>query len=390
MIKRLGVKNFFCFDDGVELNFELDGKVPDDVRQGRSFTTVLGIKGANGSGKTNLVKAISFLKHFCTKSADQDSPEQQSNIKVKSFFGNPQPSEFYVDFSVNGEDYHYELEVDNQRIHSESLFCTTTKITKVFQRVGDEFEFLAADVKELSSIMLRRDASTLSIIKKYRFKSGMQHIVNACIFFSRIEMNVGFYGYQSNLDVYATNTSELFSRDESLFKFVKEIISYADPSIQDIQIDRAHDTEGKVVYFPKFIHRIAGQERVLSFHEEAEGTKSLYKSLLVYWQALFDGGLLALDEFDIHLHALILPKLLNLFLNKEINKHNAQLVFTAHNTEIIDTLGKYRTVLVNKDENASYCYRLDEIKGSMLRNDRTIIPLYLKGKIGGVPPKAFQ
>jgi len=40
---------------------------------------------------------------------------------------------------------------------------------------------------------------------------------------------------------------------------------------------------------------------------------------------------------------------------------------------------------VNKDENKSYSYRLDEIPGDMIRNDRPIEPIYRSGKIGGVP-----
>ena len=92
-----------------------------------------------------------------------------------------------------------------------------------------------------------------------------------------------------------------------------------------------------------------------------------------------------MDEFDINYHAFILPKLISLFENKDINKKTAQFIFTSHNTEIIDTLGKYRTYLVNKENNESYCYRLDEIQGDILRNDRLISPIYKEGKIGGVP-----
>ena len=90
---------------------------------------------------------------------------------------------------------------------------------------------------------------------------------------------------------------------------------------------------------------------------------------------------------------MILPLIVDLFTNKEINKHNAQFIFTAHNTEIIDVLGKYRTILVNKEDNVSYCYRLDEIPGNMVRNGRPITPLYLHKKLGGVPStdlKSFQ
>jgi hypothetical protein len=51
----------------------------------------------------------------------------------------------------------------------------------------------------------------------------------------------------------------------------------------------------------------------------------------------------------------------------------------------MDFLGRYRTILVNKENNESYGYRLDEISGDIIRNDRPISPAYNAGKIGGVP-----
>jgi hypothetical protein len=51
----------------------------------------------------------------------------------------------------------------------------------------------------------------------------------------------------------------------------------------------------------------------------------------------------------------------------------------------MDHLGKYRTYLVNKKNNESYGYRLDEIPGDILRNDRPVSTPYRNGKIGGVP-----
>jgi AAA15 family ATPase/GTPase len=74
-----------------------------------------------------------------------------------------------------------------------------------------------------------------------------------------------------------------------------------------------------------------------------------------------------------------------LFDDPEKNINNAQLIFTTHNTDIMDKLGKYRVVLVNKQDNESFLYRLDEIPGDILRNDRSIIPAYKAGKIGGKP-----
>jgi hypothetical protein len=74
-----------------------------------------------------------------------------------------------------------------------------------------------------------------------------------------------------------------------------------------------------------------------------------------------------------------------LFLDPETNPNNAQLLFTTHDSEILNGLGRYRTYLVNKVDNECFAYRLDEIPGDILRNDRPILPAYNEGKIGGIP-----
>ncbi|MDD3903839.1 MAG: ATP-binding protein, partial [Sphaerochaeta sp.] len=65
--------------------------------------------------------------------------------------------------------------------------------------------------------------------------------------------------------------------------------------------------------------------------------------------------------------------------------NNAQLIFCTHNTGVMDTLGKYRVILVNKEENESFLYRLDELPGNIVRNDRSLETIYKTGKLGGTP-----
>ena len=62
----------------------------------------------------------------------------------------------------------------------------------------------------------------------------------------------------------------------------------------------------------------------------------------------------------------------------------AQLIFTTHNNEIMDRLKKSRIILVNKEDNESYLYKLDET-GEILRNDRSISKIYNTGRLGGKP-----
>ena len=92
-----------------------------------------------------------------------------------------------------------------------------------------------------------------------------------------------------------------------------------------------------------------------------------------------------MDEFDTKLHPDLLPLIVDLFEKEETNPHGAQFLFTSHNLEIMDYLGKYRTILVNKESLESFCYRLDEIPGDIIRNDRAISSLYRDGRLGGVP-----
>ena len=92
-----------------------------------------------------------------------------------------------------------------------------------------------------------------------------------------------------------------------------------------------------------------------------------------------------MDEFDTDFHPAILPKIVSLFDNEKFNLRNSQMIFSTHNTDILEYMGKYRTVIINKESSESYGYRLDEIPGDIIRNDRLIAPVYRSGKIGGVP-----
>lgn len=381
MIKKFGVRNFTCFNEGIEIDFTFDKKVPNHVSRGSDFTTVLGVKGANGSGKTNILKAISFLNEFCCRSADTD---KDKDISLNPYRGSSKPTDFYTVFNNEGIEYCYELSLDRNKVFSEKLYRKDKRKTLILHREGNEIVQASEDLKEIQTIRLRSNASVISMWKKFEFKSPMLDLMGVYTFFLSTITNVsqlGYLDFQPDL----SKISESYLKDKKIFEFLKRIIITADSGIKDIEIEVRQDHEGNEVHLPYFVHNHDSGDFRLTFYDESSGTQTLYKKIFQYWVALDIGAILALDEFDIHLHALVLPKILELFLDPEINTKNAQFIFTAHNTEIIDQLGKYRTILVNKENNESYCYRLDEIPGSMIRNDRPISPIYLKGKIGGVP-----
>lgn len=380
MIKRFGAKNFYSIKDGIEINFELK-RVPKKISEGRNFATTMGIKGANGSGKTNIIKALSFLRSFCSNSA-QYSNEQK--LLIHSYFNNDDPIEFYCEFSVDGLDFYYELDLQNNCVVNEKLDLIKPNKYNIFTRLYDDVAISKEEYVELTNIKIKSNASIISEYNTFKFNAPMNELNKARKFFIQILTNVSYNGYVDLNQDYRSISKDL-NDSPLMFNFVKSIIMASDSGIKDITIESTPDENGEIFYFPLFHYLIDNINKSLSFNSQSSGTKALFTKLSHYHLVLRSGGVLALDEFDIHMHSMILPKLINLFNNKELNKLNSQFIFTSHNTEIIDTLSKYRTILVNKDDNETYSYRLDEVPGTIIRNDRKISPLYLDGKIGGVP-----
>ncbi len=377
MLLEFGMKNFFSFREEVSISFRLDANCPAWIAQNRDFTPVICIKGANGSGKTQILKGLAFLAHFCI---DSFSNKPDDKIGVASFFKNEQACEFYAEFLMDGITYRYELSTTDLEVKSETIYKTKAKTIKLFERIGNEITTKTKSLHGLDAIKLRKNVSVIATAHQYE----LDDLSNIYRFFDAIIVNVGRSGLHDSL-ISMSAISEFLLHNNNIFDFVKSFIHECDVGITDIQIASVTNKADEQEFFPIFIHSSDGKEHAIIDAMESSGTRALFKSLAAYQLTLEKGGVLALDEFDIHLHPHILPKLLDLFLNPDTNPKDAQLVFSTHDTEILNLLGRYRVYLVAKEENESFAFRLDEIPGDILRNDRPIRPAYNEGRIGGVP-----
>lgn len=383
MIHSFGARNYFSFAEGMEVSFELNSKVPKEFSRGLKASTVLGVKGANGSGKTNVLKALAFLADFITDSFSHDEKEP---IKVENFFRNDKPTDFYVNFELAATKYYYELTLDKDRVMREALYKKVQRKTLVFERKNNEVVRRPVEHTELDIIELKSTASLVSTMHKYKLKSATKDLGEIWEFFYRIWGNVTSSGPVSDEKLFSRLTAtEFYASAPEALAFAKKIICQSDLGIVDIILHKNENAKGDIEHFPLFVHDVKGEQRVLSSYQESSGTMALYRKLGVYWCALHEGGVLIMDEFDVNCHPMLLPQMISLFEDPEVNIGNAQFIFTAHNADIIDELGKYRTILVVKEDNESFCYRIDQIPGDIIRNDRSIAALYREGKLGGVP-----
>jgi AAA15 family ATPase/GTPase len=373
MLIEFGGYNFFSFKEGFSIS----------LKNKNNISSVLAIKGANASGKTNIIKVLSFLHSFVTNSFTTLKPDEE--IMIFSFFHNTEPISLYIVFKDKDIEYKYEIELNNSEIISEIIYRKHKRWTKIIERKKDKLIKVAEDFKDLKTISLTRtNASLISIAKQYDIRA----INSLYDLFNNIETNVNLFGRTPNEDNFPHYkiVTNLYQKNKNLLKFVIDILKKADTGIENIKIKPITNTETtKKEYIPIFEYKIDNKIKTLTYHEQSNGVKSLYLQLGLYAIALDFGMVLALDEFDIDLHPDLIPMLVELFENKELNKNNAQFIFTTHHTSIMDKLGKYKIVIVNKEENESYLYRLDEIPGDILRPDRPITPAYRANKIGGKP-----
>ena len=381
MLISFGARNYLSFKEGFEVSLELSPGCPPAISAGKGVSNVLCIIGPNASGKTNVIRALTFVSDFCCNSFS-NKPEER--LSVTSFGFSTEASSFFMEFNIGDVRYYYEVELTNTEVLSETLERKASRKIKVFSRKRQELEYCIKELQELKTMKLRKNVSVLSAAHQYEIR-GLEEVY---VFFSHIVSNIDPFAGEVK---YNEQTANVFSISKTYYEssetldFVREKLALFDTGINGVSIEKLKGPTDDDYFFPFFNHTTKQGDVTVPYYLESNGTRSLFSQLSIYKQVLDCGGVLLIDEFDNNLHPDILGKLVNLFLDPENNINNAQLVFCTHNTGVMDTLGKYRIVLVNKEENESFLYRIDELPGNIVRNDRSLETIYKTGKLGGTP-----
>lgn len=377
MLIEYGVLNYFSFKEGGTVSFRFDGNTPEGISQGREYSTVMGVNGANSAGKTHLLKGLAFLNWFC---ANSFSWEVDAEMPLAAYGDSKEPSELYAEFLCGNVKYRFECSLTDKAVVREALYRTKSREVVLYERINNEIIYAHKSFLGLKSLKYRQNASVISTVNQH--KIGLLEDVFG--FFDSIFANVGYGGfYELHRDI--NRTAKALNEAPSLLRMVEKFISECDTGVSRIRILDRENEKGEKTFFPMFVHVIGDDEYAVTPYTESSGTKRLFQILPFFFSALETGGILVMDEFDLHLHPHLLPKMLGLFLDPKTNRSNAQLIFTSHDTKIMNHLGRYRSVVAVKRDNESFVVRLDEIPGDVLRNDRPIDTVYDDGRIGGVP-----
>ena len=150
MILGFRVCNYRSFRDEATMSLvatRLDQGVGHPVVVAEDGTTrdvlpVLAVLGANASGKSNVLRAMGFMRSFILTSAQTPAYAPLPRDPFR-FDGQPErPSLFEMEFALNGERFVYGFELGPERINGEWLFTYPHKRPQtIFEREGDEFQF---------------------------------------------------------------------------------------------------------------------------------------------------------------------------------------------------------------------------------------------------------
>ncbi len=366
--------------------------------------------GANSSGKSNLIKAMSIMKLIVMTSVEKSSI---SKNEVVPFLLNSetesQPSFFEVVFLIGKTRYRYGFELDSAIVYGEWLFELKGRKEKpLFIRekdgigITDDFE----EGEGLES-KTRGNALFLSVVDQFNgvvagkiikwFNnwvtiSGLRHENYRGVTFSLLEKKrskAKLLDFFKDLDL---GFEEIKLRKE---KFKKQLLPDDLPS--DILEDIVSDLQGKTIARIDTIHRkfnkhgdCIGEVNFDLRERESSGTNKVIDMSGPIFGTLINGGILVIDELDAKLHPLMTAAIANLFNSPDYNLKNAQLIFATHDTNLL-SYGHFRRdqiYFLEKDKyEASDLYSLIEYKEDnvKIRKDRSFEKDYIFGRYGAIP-----
>ena len=366
------------------------------------------VYGPNAAGKSNLIHAIAFMKRFVLSSAKES--QEGEKIDVTPFVFNRQSSrnssEFEVLFMQDGIRFQYGFAVNSKKVTGEWLFAYPEgRAQKWFERNYDteaQKDIWYFGPKFIGHRKVWQEATRSNAL----FLSTAIQLNNEQLkpVFNWFDHKLRVIGQWENLHPgFSVGECE----DEEKKKKILKFMNAADLSITDIFLEKkefsskdlpaempqnikeqiSEELDGKKLTIPFFMHPSSdtGEDVALELDEESAGTRKLFALAGPWLDVLDNGFVLFVDELDTSLHPLLVRFLLNLLHNPETNRHNAQLVFTTHDTTVLDqTLMRRDQVwFVEKDaENATRLYPLSDYKP---RKGEALQKGYLYGRYGALP-----
>ena len=406
MIVNFSIQNFGSIKDKQTLSFEADdSKHLEDTyvvhTAGKRLLKLALIYGANASGKTTVLKALDFLRDLVVNPKEI----KYHSLKFSPFLFDKktilEPSFLSIEFIQNNIYYLYEVEFTHQSILSEKLisgevivYSRETSVEKLLTEISFSDKIVISDNEkktlEINTLYnntvlggyLKTNVD-IDILKEVVnwFKFCLKPIIlshtNLDNFVTR-NIDKGDIEKQSIIDLLLK--ADFHISDISIKKVMEDITDY---SFEELSKKGVKDLKPIDHIEIAFKHFVNGNQYVLPFELESQGTKRFYGfagllALLIKTPTIFP-----IDELESSLHPDLYTHFLLSFLQ---NAQHSQLIATTHNRELLGDTDIFRNDVIwftNKGEDcATELYSLADFDTSAIKN---ILNAYKIGKFSGVP-----
>lgn len=339
------------------------------------------IFGGNASGKSNVIKALAYMKNVLLFSGSQ-MPVVAQNDKFR-FREEAQNEEslYEVEFIQKGCYYKYGFALYNGIVKSEWFERRKERLTPVFKRAEDSLEITGLSKQATKLIKIAPNTLFLSVGNNFELDIA-PYLLDAMIWFQNLL--IVFENNANSLDIYTLENGKY--KEQAL-----EILKRADIGIKDIKVKK--DKVANMANFDDVLRlntqiqinpaalqgqlkqeesnlynidmetafnvydkngKVKGKKNIMLFKDagfNSEGTVRLLCYLGWILAALDQGRVIFIDELDAKLHFFVADYLLKLFNSIDSNPKNAQLICTAHNIMLMDEdVRRDQIYFTSKDE----------------------------------------
>ena len=408
MLVRFSVENYKSIYNRLDLSF-----IAESLKQHEDSNLIateypktnllksLALYGANASGKTNLIKALDFMRECVLNSALQYQPNRVIDVEPYKLLlkSQKEPSHFEIDFIAFENRYRYGFTVSRKKIHSEYLFSvlkTTEKL--LFNRIDNEIEFGQSFSEGYGKESFVKPASLfLSTLAQLNGTFSSQIIE----WFNNLTI-ITDYNYPS-FTGYTAQLIKEQQHSEFILKVFKAVgLDFEDVEVKTVNIDdnlmqflsldlrdlvKKNLPQQLQVFTRHKVLDLNGQEVGFvdfDLKQESAGTQKFFAIAGPIINSLLNGYPIVIDEMDARLHFKLVFFLVQLFNSKRYNPFGGQLIFSNHMLDLMDRelLRRDQILMVSKTKTGT---EITSIQKEGARSDTSFKRDYLSGEFGALP-----
>ena len=345
----------------------------------KELVPVMAIYGANAAGKSNVLHAMMQMKNMvCGDYAKLLKGEKLPQEPFAFTSADGQPTEFEVIYYYQEIKYAYGYSFNKERILTEYLYhWPNGREALIFSREGDEYQF-RENIQEQMTLASRTSENRLYLVSSNEWNCAQTE--KAYLWFQ--QKLKGLLGTGMTME---ETISAIKKGGKEKQKILREML-FADLGIRDVIVTGLKDTP-----IVSTVHRLESEtgkitDYSLMLGQESMGTQRFFCRIGMWMEAMESGSTLIVDEIESSMHPLLTRHLIEMVQDATINTKHAQLIFTTHDTGLLDLKFMRRDQIwfAEKDERTMQTdiYALSDFSP---RKGENVSKGYLQGRYGAIP-----